>query len=86
MCEHFRLNNAEFQIKNVPYVAEPQKGVDKVGFHFGETYQIRDVSRRRKTGTSGNFYQVGDPPPSPQFGNPMFVREKNYGLLCILGP
>ena len=22
----------------------------------------------------------------PQFGNPMFVREKNYGLFCILGP
>ena len=55
MCEHFRLNNAEFQIKNVPYVAEPQKGVDKVGFHFGETYQIRDVSRRKKRENVGIF-------------------------------
>ena len=76
MCEHFRLNNAEFQIKNVPYVAEPQKGVDKVGFHFGETYQIRDVSRRRKTGTSGNFYQVGDPPPFPPVWEPHVCERK----------
>ena len=40
----------------------------------------------KKTRKCGNFFQVGDPPPSsPQFGNPMFVKE-NHGLFCILGP
>ena len=44
---------------------------------------IRALTKR---GNVGIFPKSGTPLPSPQFGNPMFVKKKKYGLFCILGP
>ena len=47
-------------------------GVGRGVIHgFGSTWV-----QLKKTGKCGNFSQVRDPSPSPQFGNPMFVGEK----------
>ena len=39
---------------------------------------------QKKTGKMWEFFLSRG--PSPPFGNVMFLREKNYGLFCILGP
>ena len=41
---------------------------------------IREAPQK-KTGKCGNFSQVGDPPPSPLFGNDMFLREKKLWFI-----
>ena len=47
---------------------------------------LKGRSPKKITGKCGNFSQVGGPPPpSPLFGNDMFVKKK-YGLFCISGP
>ena len=59
----------------------PTVGTNGVG--LGVKHELGTFPK--KTWKCGKFSQVGDP-PSPQLGNVMFVREKNYSLFCILGP
>ena len=46
--------------------------------------QYKGRCQKKQRESVGIFPKSGTPPPP--FGNVMFLREKNYGLFCILGP
>ena len=70
---------------------DPDTQSQVLRFIFGRTgtsvyFLNQGRFQRKKMGKCENF-SISHQPPSPQFGNSMFLkRKKNNGLFCIWGP